>query len=63
MNYIVYLIINNKSFDMSIFVVLAILNAMVGIFLFNWGWKQIKPIREQDEARDSQFPPFRRTDL
>lgn len=48
---------------MSVLVVLAILNVIVGTLIFNWAWKQIKPIREQDEARDSQFPPFRRTDL
>jgi hypothetical protein len=47
----------------NILVILAILNAILGIYILNWAWKQIKPIRMQDEERDSQFPPFRRTDL
>lgn len=48
---------------MSILVVLLILNAIIGTLMLRWAWKAIKPIRDKDEARDSQFPPFRRMDL
>lgn len=43
--------------------VCVILNAIIGYLAFEWAWKQLKPLREVDEARDSQFPVFRRTDV
>jgi hypothetical protein len=31
--------------------------------MFEWAWHQAKPIREIDEARDSQYNTFRRWDV
>ena len=45
-----------------ILIVLA-LNSIIGHLVFQWAWKIIKPLREVDEKRDSQFPPFRRYDI
>lgn len=59
--YIITLLLINLK--MSILVVLLILNAIIGTLMLRWAWKAIKPIRDKDEARDSQFPPFRRMDL
>jgi hypothetical protein len=38
---------------MCLLFILFILNALVGLFMFQWAWKEIKPLREVDEARDS----------
>lgn len=35
----------------------------LGFALFEWAWKQMKPFREVDESRDSQFPAYRRLDV
>ena len=43
--------------------VILLLNSLLGLLLFEYAWKQLKPLRQRDEARDSQFPPFRRTDV
>jgi len=39
-----------------------VLNALIGIIIFELSWKKTKPIREIDEARDSRYPSFRRYD-
>ena len=39
-----------------------VVNALVGILLFEWCYKVTKPIREVDEERDSKYPAFRRID-
>ena len=45
-----------------IFVIL-ILNALLGVYMFEWAWKKVGPVRRIDKQRDSQFPPFRRVDV
>ena len=47
----------------NIFWVLLILNFLIGTYGFYFAWSKIKPIRQADEKRDSQFPPYRRTDI
>jgi len=39
-----------------------VLNALLGLLIFEVCWKVTKPIREIDEARDSKYPAFRRYD-
>ena len=39
-----------------------VLNALLGLILFEWSWANAKPIREIDEKRDSKYPAFRRYD-
>lgn len=57
--------INNKLIDMAayIFLVLYIINFIIGTYGFFWAWKKVKPVRNADEKRDSQYPSFRRLDL
>ena len=45
---------------LHIFIGLAILNAIIGHFVFQWAWKLVRPLREAKEDRDSKYPPFRR---
>jgi hypothetical protein len=48
----------------SIFLtVVLVLNFIIGTYGFYYAWKTIRPIREADEKRDAQFPPYRRTDI
>ena len=35
---------------------------LTGLALFEWAWASVKTIRDVDEARDSQYPAFRRLD-
>ncbi len=39
-----------------------VLNALIGLLIFELSWKKTRPIREIDEARDSKYPSFRRYD-
>jgi lysophosphatidylcholine acyltransferase / lyso-PAF acetyltransferase len=39
-----------------------LLYAAIGLLLFEFAWKQVKPLREVDEERDSKYPAFRRFD-
>lgn len=48
---------------LHIFIALAVLNAIIGHFAFQYAWKDIRPLREAKEERDSKYPPFRRYDI
>ena len=39
-----------------------VINALLGILVFELSWAKTRPIREIDEARDSLYPSFRRYD-
>jgi hypothetical protein len=39
-----------------------VINALLGVLVFEICWRVTKPIREIDEARDSKYPSFRRYD-
>ena len=39
------------------------INALIGAVAFEWAWMKMKPFRDNNEKRDSQFPEFRRTDV
>ena len=34
-----------------------------GLIIFEWAYKKVKPIRDVNEARDSQYPAYRRLDV
>lgn len=36
---------------------------LFGLYLFEWAWAKTKCIRDVDEARDSQYPAYRRTEV
>ena len=38
-------------------------NMAVGVLLFEWAWFQTARLRQQNEARDSLFPAWRRDDV
>lgn len=38
---------------MEIYLILLAINMAIGIALFEWAWKKVKPIREINEERDS----------
>jgi hypothetical protein len=44
------------------FVALAILNGLLGLFIFESTWARTKKHREVDEVRDNHFPAWRRYD-
>ena len=35
---------------------------LFGLWCFEWAWAKCKPIREVNEARDSQYPAYRRVE-
>ncbi len=39
-----------------------VLNALIGLLIFEWSWAQCKPIININETRDSRYPAFRRYD-
>lgn len=45
------------------FPVLFILNWLIGILLVEFAYIKTKAVRHVDEARDSKYPAFRRTDI
>lgn len=47
---------------MDIYLVIILLNGILGIAIFEWAWKVGKPFREVNEERDSKVPEFRRYD-
>ena len=42
---------------------LFVINWILGILMIEYALKKNKPLRKVDEARDSKFPAFRRTDV
>ena len=42
---------------------LTLINALIGLLSFEWAWYSLKPVREVNEERDSQYPAFRRLDV
>lgn len=44
------------------FYTILIVNALIGLFLFEVAWAKTKLHRKKDEERDSMFPAFRRHD-
>lgn len=44
-------------------IIALIINAIVGYLLFNWAWKQLLPVFNQDQKRDNQFDAFKRLDV
>ena len=40
-----------------------VINAAVGLTLFEMTWKKLERLRNVVEERDSQFQPFRRWDI
>ena len=34
-----------------------------GLIIFEWAYQKVKPIREINEERDSQYPAYRRLDV
>lgn len=48
---------------MHIILWLLILNAVLGVALFEWTWKRTERQRTVCEERDSNFPGFRRLDV
>jgi hypothetical protein len=48
---------------MEWYVILLILNGIVGLVAFEWAWIQMKPFRNVVKERDEQYPPFRRLDV
>lgn len=42
---------------------LLVINAIIGLALFEFAWASTKRHRNQDEARDSRFPAWRRNDV
>ena len=46
----------------SILYVIA-LNALLGILLLEFAWRESKPLRNISESRDSRLPGFRRLDV
>ena len=45
---------------MEVYQIILIINAIVGLILFEYAWHDMKPIREVNEERDSKYPAFRR---
>ena len=45
-----------------IYIILLGLYMSIGVIMFEWSWKQMKPIREINEERDSKYPAYRRWD-
>ena len=42
--------------------ILVIVNSLVGLLMFEWAWKKMKPFYNVNEERDSKQPSFRRYD-
>jgi hypothetical protein len=47
---------------MDWYIILILGYMMLGLFLFEWSWAQVKSIREVNESRDSKYPAYRRLD-
>ncbi len=41
---------------------LLIINAVLGLAMFEWAWLKMKPFYKANEERDSQYPAYRRLD-
>ena len=39
-----------------------IVNALIGLLLFEYAWAKVRKVREINEERDSLYPAFRRYD-
>ena len=39
-----------------------IINAIVGLLMFEYAWHKVKSIRNVNEERDSKYPGYRRYD-
>ena len=48
---------------MVILYILLISYMLLGLYLLESAWKDTKQLREVDEARDSQYPAYRRLDV
>ena len=47
---------------MEPYIIFLIVNAVIGLMMFEYSWYQMKAIREVNEERDSKYPAFRRYD-
>lgn len=47
---------------MWFWIILLLVNALIGLFLFDHAWKQTEMHRTKDEERDANFPAWRRYD-
>jgi hypothetical protein len=36
---------------------------LLGLFMFEWAWSKVKPLKRVDEERDGLYPAFRRWDI
>lgn len=48
---------------LTLFVALALANAVLGLALFEWTWNKIKPIRDMNKAIDDKYYAFKRLDV
>ena len=46
--------------DWYIFLIIGYM--LLGLCMFEWAWSQVQNIKHVDEARDSQYPAYRRLD-
>ncbi len=47
----------------NLIILALIANAVIGALVFNWAWKQLKPIINSEETVDAKYPSFRRIDV
>lgn len=43
--------------------ILAIINAVLGLAVFEWTWSKIKPIRDMNKEIDDKYYAFKRLDV
>ena len=48
---------------MEWYLILLIINAILGLAAFEWAWLQMKPFRNYVKERDDRYPPFKRLDV